>query len=292
MNFNVEMITPELAKEYLKRNVVNRGLRKTSIRIWAGIMRRGNWDITHQGIAFNTNGELIDGQNRLNAIIKANVPVQMVVARDLPHNEYRELSVDQGNKRNYADQYQRKKQPAQTVTYLTLLSVAGNPANDQIDEYYHVFGSTAEKLVSFCPTQMKFFSSVPMRAGAVLQLMRHQSAEYVLTQYRALVLQDYDKMSKKIKAISKFYNTNQSRNNQEERNHRGNSVRGFNREEVLVRAYDGFDPTKQDEKTSIVKNKLRRVEEIKREINIIFTREKNRTKMGGINADYRNIKLF
>lgn len=81
--FTLEMITPELAKIYLGENKGNRNIRKSSVAQYVKDMLDGNWRSTHQGIAFNSDGVLIDGQHRLHAIIESNVSVEMVVARGL-----------------------------------------------------------------------------------------------------------------------------------------------------------------------------------------------------------------
>jgi hypothetical protein len=73
-------VTPELAKAWLERNVVNRKLRRSHAKKLAWDIRRGRWDLTHQSIAFNTEGWLIDGQHRLHAIIEAGVSVWLYVS--------------------------------------------------------------------------------------------------------------------------------------------------------------------------------------------------------------------
>ena len=45
------------------------------------ILQSGNWQLTHQGIAFDKNGVLIDGQHRLWAIVEADVKAPLLVTR-------------------------------------------------------------------------------------------------------------------------------------------------------------------------------------------------------------------
>lgn len=98
-----EVITPAIAREYLKKNTDrNRKLSKKVVENYAATMREGNWYATHQGIAFNAKGELIDGQHRLKAIIEANVPVVMNVTRGV-ESENGFFAVDIGRKRTMAD---------------------------------------------------------------------------------------------------------------------------------------------------------------------------------------------
>lgn len=86
-------ITPAMAEVMLERNtrfqvdglnpdgeiVANRTINPTAVRRYAVEMKNGLWRTTHQGIAFDSDGFLCDGQHRLNAIIEAGVTVRMVV---------------------------------------------------------------------------------------------------------------------------------------------------------------------------------------------------------------------
>lgn len=91
-------ITPELAKKWLGQNTAsNRKVSPRTVEAYAREMKAGRWHLTHQGIAFNQSGELIDGQHRLNAILEAGVPVVMYVYTGLPV-EYN-APIDQGYNR-------------------------------------------------------------------------------------------------------------------------------------------------------------------------------------------------
>jgi len=73
------LVTPDVARDWLTKNVVNRPLIARNIEALAFDMRTGRWLLTHQGIAFNRDGLLVDGQHRLHAVIAADVPVRMRV---------------------------------------------------------------------------------------------------------------------------------------------------------------------------------------------------------------------
>lgn len=99
----LETITPEKAKQYLERNPNNRNLRPTRVDQLAAMMKNGHWRLTHQGIAFNCDGTLRDGQHRLAAIIKANVPVTILVTRGLQDDAM--LYIDTSMPRSEADAF-------------------------------------------------------------------------------------------------------------------------------------------------------------------------------------------
>jgi hypothetical protein len=79
----VQTITPAKAAEWLEANTTNRPVSRTVVRSFAEAMKRGEWIVTHQGIAFDVSGVLIDGQHRLAAVLDADVPVAMTVFTDV-----------------------------------------------------------------------------------------------------------------------------------------------------------------------------------------------------------------
>src|SRR6266704_2773676 len=64
-------------------------------------MRRGEWLVTHQGIAFDVNGVLVDGQHRLAAIIEAERPVELTVFSEVAEGTFDVLDI--GKRRTAAD---------------------------------------------------------------------------------------------------------------------------------------------------------------------------------------------
>lgn len=84
MKVCIETITPKVAKEYLSKNTNNyRSVIPHIVNRYAKDMSDGLWEENGNAIAFSRRGVLLDGQHRLNAIIKANMPVNMVVVRDI-----------------------------------------------------------------------------------------------------------------------------------------------------------------------------------------------------------------
>lgn len=96
-----ETVTPELAHQYLKLNKSNRPFRASVGARYLRDIESGNWMITHQGIAFDEDGNLIDGQHRLWAIEQANATCTMVVCRGLPRKS--QLVMDDHAKRSASD---------------------------------------------------------------------------------------------------------------------------------------------------------------------------------------------
>lgn len=102
-----EKITPKKAADYLKKNTINRSLREETVKAYEADMRRGKWVRTHQGIAFNDRGNLIDGQHRLSAIVRSGATIEILVTRGIPAligKEHTMDAVDRGVARTIGDQ--------------------------------------------------------------------------------------------------------------------------------------------------------------------------------------------
>ena len=97
MRYETLEITPETATKWLATNAdFQRKLRQTVVDRYARDMLNGAWNLTHQGIAFDTKGRLIDGQHRLAAIAKAGVSVKMTVVLDTPSGAYDHVDIGFG----------------------------------------------------------------------------------------------------------------------------------------------------------------------------------------------------
>lgn len=97
----VILVTPEMATEWLSHNMKNRSVRKSRVALFARKMASGQWHVTNQGVGFDRDGVLIDGQHRLLAVVMAGVPVRMNVTKNLEPEA--RLNVDTGSARTAAD---------------------------------------------------------------------------------------------------------------------------------------------------------------------------------------------
>lgn len=86
------VITPESAREILARSEAtgfqNRRLRSRAIERFAHIMQLGKWGISNDIICITPDGKLINGQNRLHAVIKSGVPIHAMVMINAEENMY------------------------------------------------------------------------------------------------------------------------------------------------------------------------------------------------------------
>ncbi|SDX36263.1 hypothetical protein SAMN05421504_1021159 [Amycolatopsis xylanica] len=98
---SIQLVTPEVAVEILKQNEGNRKLDRATVEIYAGAMKRNEWRLSHQGIAIDQEGELLDGQHRLAAVVKSGKTVPMLVVRGVDRNSF--SIVDTGKRRSASD---------------------------------------------------------------------------------------------------------------------------------------------------------------------------------------------
>jgi len=97
----VERIGPKKARQYLDMMPRNRRQRGRVKDRYIKAMTKGQWKLTGEAIKFNTRGELIDGQHRLEAIIASNKEVEILVCRNVPAEAFMEL--DTGATRSPGD---------------------------------------------------------------------------------------------------------------------------------------------------------------------------------------------
>ncbi|MFE3830509.1 hypothetical protein [Streptomyces sp. NPDC059092] len=99
--WRIVKVTPEIAETFLSQASANRRLDMGHVKSLKESILRGEWKLTHQGIAFDKTGSLLDGRHRLHAIIEANTPVEMLVVGGLSKDSFSVL--DTGKRRSAAD---------------------------------------------------------------------------------------------------------------------------------------------------------------------------------------------
>jgi hypothetical protein len=101
LSCRVVRVGPALAAHWLKRNHPNnRRINQGQVAAFVADMQALKWILTHQGIAFDANGNLIDGQHRLHAIVQSGVEIDLLVVNN-PEGDY-QSPIDFGWKRNIA----------------------------------------------------------------------------------------------------------------------------------------------------------------------------------------------
>ncbi len=106
MEVKVVSVSPEIAKEYLLRNKNNRPIDRSNVLYYAFEMLEGRWKLTSQTISVDVNGNLLNGQHRLLAVIESDTTQEFLIAYDEPTENFGLL--DKGKVRSTADFFHYK----------------------------------------------------------------------------------------------------------------------------------------------------------------------------------------
>jgi hypothetical protein len=95
------MISPAQAQIYYDHRARNRRIKNQLVEQYAKAIRAGQWRLDGNTLKFNADGQLIDGQHRLLACIKANIPFRTWAVFGISESDAQEI--DTGVKRSLAD---------------------------------------------------------------------------------------------------------------------------------------------------------------------------------------------
>ena len=159
-------VDPGLAAHWLQNNFVNRPMSDDTVRSYARDMINGVWVATHQGVAFNDQDHLIDGQHRLSAIVMSGCTVRMMVTFGLPSVIPGQAmttmdAVDRGKPRSVADQLKiqhgLKNGSAIAMISASLGAICHNVRTRRLSvgetlEIYQEFRTAVDWVIEFRPT--------------------------------------------------------------------------------------------------------------------------------------------
>jgi hypothetical protein len=223
-------VTPKSARELLDRNRKNRPIRPSHVETLRQSFERGEYVMTHQGIAFDDRGELIDGQHRLTAIsLLESGSFTMLVTRGLNRDTVFPVVDATQAKRTTSDVLQLERGVGEVANFLAKIRQGRStgitpsyvaPIADWISPEIH-------DLLAFCPSVAKTWSSAPVRAAAGLS-MKFGDADYVKLIYRAMVLLDFDTMPQVSRVLFKAWQSG--------------TVRAAGAYDIFARSLKMFDP--------------------------------------------------
>lgn len=96
-----ETVTPAIARQVLEHNAVNRPLSRATVAYYAMQMKRGQWRMNGETVSISDQGNLMNGQHRLNAVILAGTAVAFLVVRGVDEATF--PSFDGGKNRSVSD---------------------------------------------------------------------------------------------------------------------------------------------------------------------------------------------
>ena len=185
MRTEIVLVTPKMAQGMLCHNHTNRAVRETQVARLAAVLVNGTWKLTHQGIAFDVDGRLVDGQHRLMAIVRAGIAAELMVSYDVSTEVF--AVVDQGVKRNAADILGCGPRVAEVCNLAArIIMNASAPTPQALQAALTVVGPLAEEIQESCSTNAVYFSSAAMRLGAIVRMIAGEDKEFVLDLYGKL----------------------------------------------------------------------------------------------------------
>jgi len=246
ITFRIESISPDKAVKWLAENTVNRKLRPGKVQQIVNTIKSGKWRITHQGIAFDTNGRLIDGQHRLTAIARAGVTVECVVARYDISTTAIALPLDMNAVRSVTDIHgmaRREKEICGCLMRVVNTSNMGVVTYDDYVSMNEVVGPIHQKLMGHCGMSKKTRTSAAVRSAIVIHassVIGMPAEIRVYEQYKAFVTQDFESMWPSVAALFRWTNDN---------NGVAKALHGWEvTKEFIVRCVYAFDESKKNSK--------------------------------------------
>ena len=150
------MITPEVARDWMGKNIGNRPMYPSNVKKLVTAIKNNKWKMTGDPIRFSDSGKLIDGQHRLQAIIDTGMTVSCIVMHDLGDDIFD--VIDSGKPRGKVDVLSIEYGlPIETSG---ILSTASSLAIDYEREQFH-FSGKADKseLINFIDENNEIISS-------------------------------------------------------------------------------------------------------------------------------------
>ena len=128
-------ISPTMATEFLKHNKRNRPVRESRVGRYAELMKDDDWLPSPDAIAFDYNGNLINGQHRLKGIKQSGTTKTCLVAFNLPPDAIK--IADVGIKRSPSDvlAIEGFKRPHELGATIRLVILWLNNQLDRCNEY-------------------------------------------------------------------------------------------------------------------------------------------------------------
>jgi hypothetical protein len=204
METRLTLVTPAMAREWLERNKDNRPLRPGVVEGFLLAYRRGEWKITHQGIAFSKSGRLLDGQHRLTFIseLPDKTVVPMNVSNDLEEDAFD--CIDQGFKRTVSDLYMVSSGLVAVGRFVCKLAITerSGVTPQLLKPFIEWVEPEYELLTTFCPTMARMWSSAAVRTAAIINIKLGHDKDFVRLAYDSLVHSNIGAMPPNVRVLA------------------------------------------------------------------------------------------
>lgn len=165
----ITTLTPARCRELLGRNFDNRRVDQKVVDQYSRDISNGDWQLNGETISLDHDGNLINGQHRCLAIVKANRPVQTILVTGLPPKV--KDTIDGGKKRTYGDRlkmrgYKNYSSLAGNITFMFQIASGNHKASLSAKEMDRVL-ETHPNLTESCALARSSFKGQATYLGAV-----------------------------------------------------------------------------------------------------------------------------
>lgn len=245
---SMEYVTPALAKIILDRdNTKNRKYRRASqVEKLKREMLDGQFILLPDGLIFDEDGNLIQGQHRLDALLKSDLPgLVFIIWRNVTLNVFEKL--DANVPRSFMDRNGTSREVQDIVNLIARIYFGNSHSHTENKMILEWFQPEIDGFNSYVgTTKRRGGSQAPVKVACLLRSIKNTAhAKWCHDQYRALVLRDYNVME----------NSVQSLNRQIE-----DGITGW---DLLIRAWRAFDYGRRNNIKVQVKDNSSDYEEIK-----------------------------
>lgn len=195
MKAEILNVTPAMAADWLKSNTDNRPLRRAVVHGFKLSLQRGEYQPTHQGIAFAEDGTLLDGQHRLTAIAELREgSFPMLVTTGVSRDAFKVMDI--GVKRTAADSLKEDRRLVEVARLIAIIcdTKRGTVTPTMLIPILDAIQAPHEQLMAFAPRNIRTWSAAPVRLAALASAFGGVDFDYVKAVYRSLVMMDFEAM--------------------------------------------------------------------------------------------------
>jgi len=187
----------------------------------------GAFLLTHQGIAIDTDGNLVDGQHRLNAILKYGGSVKMLIAYNTDSEAFR--GMDRGTTRTISDITGFERDVTDVVSFIIEVYLGSRVTSNakEMEPFLKIFARPVVELKNYCGTLARQRSVASVRAAAAVCMLDRDS-DFAMKAYARLIKLDFGSMTHKEHDFTRYLTKIPSR-------------AGKYRNDIFVRALLAFD---------------------------------------------------
>lgn len=181
------ILGPDYAEFLLKRNNRNRPVSHLRVARYAKAMKQGRWRFTGDAIQIDTNGDLLNGQKRLHAVVLSGVTITVNLVTGLPPEAQRYM--DQGQSRSAANQLAIEGVPNSAVLAAISRLLLAWEANTIATSMKGTL-STNDEIIEFGVKHRDELQRAIILADRVRKNVRVATAPVGAVAYRALSMDD------------------------------------------------------------------------------------------------------